>query len=563
MIQRLLSIFALLFLTQITIAQDFIFPMDLRPVYLSANFGELRPNHFHSGLDMKTEKVEGKVVRAVDTGFVSRIQITPTGYGHVLYVDHPSGYTTVYAHLKSFEPRIDSLVKAYQYEKKTNTVNINLKPDELPVSRGQQIALSGNTGSSGGPHLHFEVRKTENQHALNPMLFYNLRDNVAPKILRFGVYPMDSNSFVNHKQKKQLFETISKGNGVYVLKEPITVWGNIGFSVQGYDYMPEMSNVYGFYTTTLTCNGQTIYSRKIDEIDFGTTADINSLIDYEERLASKRNYERMFKEQNNELEIYTKLENQGIYKTTDDELAQCEVRVTDFVGNTASLTVYLKQNHNDTLDVKTWNECKKYSCADTFAFTYQKFQFIAKPKTFFSDFSMEVKVDSSAKKRYYSHTYRIKTDQIIFKKAAEIIIPYSLPDSLKGKGIIENCGRKTPIMTKFDENGCAHASIKTGGTFAVVVDTVAPTIKMTMEDGADMSEKPYILFKMADNYSGVAKYNAYIDGEWQILDYDAKSGAVFLWFDEKHMEMGKNHVVKIVLEDLCHNVLEKEYNFYR
>ena len=158
-------IFGLLFLTQISVAQDFIYPMDLRPVYLSANFGELRPNHFHSGLDMKTEKVEGKVVRAVDTGFVSRIQITPTGYGHVLYVDHPSGYTTVYAHLKSFEPRIDSVVKAYQYEKKTNTVNINLKPEDLPVSRGQQIALSGNTGSSGGPHLHFEVRKTENQHA--------------------------------------------------------------------------------------------------------------------------------------------------------------------------------------------------------------------------------------------------------------------------------------------------------------------------------------------------------------------------------------------------------------
>ena len=127
---------------------------------------------------------------------------------------------------------------------------------------------------------------------------------------------------VNHKQKKQLFETVSKGNGVYVLKEPVTVWGNIGFSVQGFDYMPEMSNVYGFYTTTLTCNGKTIYSRKIDEIDFGTTADINSLIDYEERLASKRNYERMFKAPNNELEIYTKLDNQGIYKTDGNELAQ-------------------------------------------------------------------------------------------------------------------------------------------------------------------------------------------------------------------------------------------------
>lgn len=552
------------FLVQYAVAQTFIYPMDLRPVYLSANFGELRPNHFHSGLDMKTDKVEGKVVRAVDTGFVSRVQVTPTGYGHVLYVDHPNGYTTVYAHLKAFDPRVDSIVKAYQYEHKVQTVNINLTPDQVPVARGQQIALSGNTGSSGGPHLHFEIRKTENQHALNPMLFYDLKDNVPPKIYRVGVYPMDTNSFVNHKQQKQLFEVISKGNGVYVLKDPVTVWGNIGFSVQGFDYMPEMTNVYGFYTTTLTCNGQTLYSRKIDEIDFGTTSDINSLIDYEERWVSKRNYERMFKEENNELEIYTKLENKGVYKTTANDLAQCEIRATDFAGNAASVTIDLSQVFNDSLDVKTCKTVKKRSCAEPFTYTKQNFQFIAKEKTFFTDYTFSVKIQTTnPKNRYYSSVYQVITDQSIFKKSAEIIIPYSLPDSLQGKGIIENCGRKAPIMTKFDDNGCAHAFIKSGGKFAVVVDTVAPTIKMTMEDGADMSGKPYILFKMSDNYSGVGKYNAYIDGEWQILDYDAKSGAVFLWFDDKRLQLGKNHVVKIVLEDLCHNVLEEEYNFYR
>ena len=562
--RRLILFIAYYVIVQTIAAQDFIFPMDLRPVYLSANFGELRPNHFHSGLDMKTDKVEGKVVRAVDSGFVSRIQVTPTGYGHVLYVDHPCGYTTVYAHLKAFDPRIDSIVKAYQYEKKVHTVNITLTPDQVPVAKGQQIALSGNTGSSGGPHLHFEIRKTENQHALNPMLFYDLKDNVPPKIFRVGVYPMDSNSFVNHKQKKQLFETVSKGNGVYVLKEPVSVWGNIGFSVQGFDYMPEMSNVYGFYTTTLTCNGKTIYSRKIDEIDFGTTADINSLIDYEERLASKRNYERMFKTQNNELEIYTKLDNQGIYKTDGNELAQCEIRATDFVGNTAAVTIYLKQVHNDSLDVKACKSVEKKSCMDSLVYTDGKFQFKAKEKTFFTDFTFDVKIDeTNPKKRYYSKQYQIVTDQVIFKKSAEIIIPYSLPDSLQGKGIIENCSRKTPIMTKFDDNGCAHAFIKSGGKFAVVVDTVAPTIKMTMADSADMSAKPYILFKMSDNYSGVGKYNAYIDGQWQILDYDAKSGAVFLWFDDARLELGKKHSLKIVLEDLCHNVFENEYTFFR
>lgn len=564
MLRKTIYLLSFLTISFVSFSQNFIFPLDLRPTYLAANFGELRPNHFHSGLDMKTDRVEGKIVRAVDTGYISRVQVSPTGYGHVLYVNHPSGYTTVYAHLKSFEPRVDSLVRAYQYEKKTHTVDISFTPDKLPVSRGQQIALSGNTGSSGGPHLHFEVRKTENQHALNPMLFYDLKDNVAPKIFRVGVYPMDTNSFVNHKTEKQLFEVVAKGNGVYELNAPVTVWGNIGFSVQGFDYMPEMSNVYGYYTTTLTCDNKTLYSRKIDEIDFSTTADINSLIDYEERLKSKRNYERMFVKPNNELQIYTKLENQGVYQTTDADSAQCEIRVTDFVGNAASLKLLLLQNHNDSLDKPVIKNEKLYSCADTFAYKNGKFQFRAKEKTFFEDFTCNITVsNANAKKRYYSSIYKISTNQVMFKKAAEIVIPYSIPDSLKGKAIIENCGRKTPVYTKFDENGCAHAFIKSPGSYAVVVDTVAPTIKISLEKLADMTTQQYVLFKMSDNYSGVAKYNAYIDGKWQILDYDAKSGAVFLWFDKDQMEFGTKHSLRIVLEDLCHNVFDKTYEFYK
>lgn len=550
------------------IGQNFIFPMDLRPVYLSANFGELRPNHFHSGLDMKTEKVEGKVVRAIDTGFVSRIQISPYGYGHVLYIDHPSGYTSVYAHLKSFNAQIDSLVKAYQYEKKVNQFDISIESDKLPVSQGQQIALSGNTGSSGGPHLHFEIRKTENQHALNPMIFYDLRDNVRPKIMRIGVYPMDSLSFVNHKQTKQFFEVVSKGNGVYVLKEPVTVWGTVGFSVQGYDYMPEMTNIYGFYTTTLTCNGNTLYSRRLDEVDFATTKDINSLIDYEERLTSKRYFERMFVDKNNDLKIYTKLTENGLYKTTNDTVGQCKVRVTDFKGNAAEVTIQLTQQFIDSLDVVVPNPKKQntrvFNSSDTFAYTYEDFSFRAKERSFFTDFTMDVTVDkSNPKNRYYSNQYKIETDQVIFRKSAEIAIPFSVPEELKGKAIIENCRKKTPIMTRFPDDGRAHAYIKTGGTFAVVVDTIPPKITLKMEDGADMSKAQYILFKMSDNYSGVAKYNAYIDGEWSILDFDGKSGAVFLWFDENKMEFNRQHTLKIVLEDLCHNVFIKEVSFFK
>lgn len=547
--------------TNILFAQKFIYPLDLRPPYLSANFGELRPNHFHSGVDFKTERVEGKVVRAIDSGYIARVQILPSGYGRVLYLNHSNGYTSVYAHLQKIDSRVDSAVIAYQYEKKVQTVDISFMPDQFPVAKGQQIAVSGNSGSSGGPHLHFEIRKTDNQHTLNPMLFYEFQDNVAPKILGVGVYPMDSNSFVAHKQTKKLF--YSKEGLSAVLPE-ISVYGNIGFSVFGYDYMPGQSNIYGFYKTELECNGEILYSRIIDEIDFATSSDINSLIDYEERLVSKRNYERMWVEQNNDLKIYTNLRNQGIYQTTDSENAQCVIKVADFHGNKSTVCLNLKQGLVDSLDTKTMKTEEMHSCADTFSFAQDGFEFRAKPKTFFSDFSFSLNIDTAnTKGRYHSSQYQIKTNQIMFKNAAEIVIPYSLPDSLAGKGIIENCGKKTPILTKFDENGFAHANIKSPGKYAVVVDTVAPKIKISQEKLNDMTNHQYILFKMSDNYSGVAKYNAYIDGQWQILYYDAKTGAVFLHFDRAQMEFGKKHTLRIVLEDLCHNVLDNEYVFYK
>lgn len=542
-------------------SQNFIYPLDVRPPYLSANFGELRPNHFHSGIDFKTERVEGKIVRAIDTGYVSRVGISPSGYGRVLYVTHPNGYTSVYAHLKELDHRIDSAIIAYQYEKKVQTVDISFMPNQFPVSKGQQIALSGNSGSSGGPHLHFEIRKTENQHTLNSFAFYDFQDNVAPKILGIGVYPMDSNSFVNHKQTK-FFQY--KKEGLSSIVPTITVYGNIGFSVCGYDYMPGQSNIYGFYATELICNGEVLYSRKIDEIDFSTSSDINSLIDYEERLVTKRNYERMWVEPNNELQIYSELKNQGIYRTTESETAQCVIKVSDYHGNKASVILNLKQEYVDSLDKKTIKQEVLHSSLDTFLFVQNGFEFRAKPKTFFNDFSFNLTVDTiDTKARFYSKQYQITTNQVIFKKSAEIVIPYSLPDSLKGKAIIENCKKRTPIMTKFDDNGCAHAFVKTGGKFAVVVDTVAPTIKISQEKLNNMATYQYILFKMSDNYSGVAKYNAYIDGKWQILYYDAKSGAVFLYFDRAQMEFGQKHTLRIVLEDLCHNVLDKEYEFYK
>jgi hypothetical protein len=568
LIASILLLYSIIAYSQST-QQSFVLPVDI-PVSLSANFGELRPNHFHGGLDFKTLSVVGKNMISIDTGYVSRIQVRPSGYGLALYITHPNGYTSVYGHLLSFNAKIDAYVKQYQIANQKNIVDIQLQPHELPVARGEVIAFSGNSGSSQGPHLHFEIRDSKTQNTLNPFLFYpQIIDKSRPKITAIGVYAMDSMSFIENSRDKKFYTVQSTPtSSMHNIANPIQVWGNIGFSVQGNDFMQNSGHVYGYYSVKLLCNDTLLYARQIDEISFETTADINSFIDYTEYNKSKRYFEKAFVETNNSLQIYTHLKNKGIYTAKTIDTVTCEFIVGDFHSNVAAVSFQLIQKPiADSILQKMKPYPKKYPCNQDFFLSLPGFTFSADNRTFYTDFTFFTSIDTvNPKKRYLSKRYTIKSDQLIFKKSATISIHTSVPKELQSKALIEHsnsAGAKSPIFVKFDEQGVATGSTKRPGTFGVVLDTVAPFIKPNFANNANLQSNSFISFKMSDNFSGIKDYNAFIDNNWVILDYDAKSATVYLRFGDASIETGKKHTLRIEVSDMMNNNIIKEYSFFK
>lgn len=575
-----LCLFPLALTAQTPASYNVLLPVDI-PVALSGNFGELRPNHFHSGIDFKTQQVVGKNIRSIEDGYIARAAIRPSGYGTCLYVIHPNGLTSVYAHLLSFSPRIDSVVRAKQRELQSNNFDYaDFDSLDLPVSRGEIIALSGNSGSSGGPHLHFEIRDSKTENALDPIQFYpQITDKARPRINAIGVYAMDTNSFVEQKRGKQFYAAIAKGStGEYVVEKPIEVWGNIGFSIRGNDLMTGQGNIYGFYRVKLSCNNQILYERVIDEVSFATTSDLNSLIDYEERLKSKRYFEKAFVDKNNDLTIYTKLHNSGIYSALQIDTAQCEFVVSDYHNNAAAVqfTLLQKPLEDSVLQklpsikiISELHDCKKdfsYSHSDYTFDSENDFTFIADSTTFFTDFTFAVKEQTAPSKRtYYSKRYTIETNQAIYKKAAKIQVQTTLPDSLKRQALFEQMigNSRAAVYTKIDEKGVATASIKRNGTYAIVIDSIPPKVTLKLAAGANLQQTKSISFKISDDFSGIGSYNAYIDNKWAILDYDAKTATVRLYFKYADFAPNKMHDLRIEVCDVSGNKTTKQVKFYK
>ncbi|MCC8147214.1 MAG: M23 family metallopeptidase, partial [Bacteroidales bacterium] len=270
-------LFSICFFISATHAQDLVPPLDI-PLYLSGNFGELRANHFHSGIDFKTQGVTGLPVKSVKEGYISRISVSPYGYGNALYIDHPDGTTSVYAHLDRFTPDIESVVRDSQYVKETFAVNLFFSPDQLSIAKGEKIAYSGNTGSSGGPHVHFEIRETQTEMPLDPLPFYKdkIKDTRPPEIRGLMIFPQFNKGVVNGNTNNQEVELIKNSSGQMIVKDKITAWGEIGVGIKAYDRMNETSNIYGVNEIILKVDGEEVYHSIMDKFSFDKTRYLNT-----------------------------------------------------------------------------------------------------------------------------------------------------------------------------------------------------------------------------------------------------------------------------------------------
>ena len=548
---------------------EFLPPLDI-PLVLSGNFGELRSNHFHSGLDFKTQGVTGHVVRAIDSGYVSRINIQPGGYGKAVYLAHPNGYTSVYGHLSSFSNKIDDYIRKEQYRRKTHAINIYPEPELIRVSRGEIIALSGNSGSSTGPHLHFEIRRTADQHPVNGLFFgFPVEDTIPPDITRLAIYPADHDSRVQHTYTPLITETVHK-EGRYKPRKgnPYMVSGPVGIGVEVFDYLNGAPNRCGIYSLELFLDGNRIYYSEMNAFSFNESRFINAHIDYREKYENGRAIQQLFRKDYNPLSIYKQMKNDGIINLTDTLVHDLLVRATDSHGNVSKIGFQIrnsKPSHILKEKQKVAGRVLPFNAASNFTDRNIRLSFPA--YCFYEDVPFRF-ARTGGKDGLLSDIFHIHDPSIpVHSKFKIAITPDEpIPASLQDKVCLAVLGKQDEVIYAGGEyvEGAVIAEVRSFGNYAVALDTVSPEITpLNMHPGKDMTGLPAIRFQVEDDFSGIAVYEGTIDGQWVLFEYDPKNDLVYYEFDNMISFSKKNHDLELRLEDAKGNMSNFRTTFFR
>lgn len=535
-------------------------PLDV-PLVLAGSFGELRGNHFHSGIDIKTQGTVGKNVFAVADGYVSRINVSPWGYGNALYITHPNGYTSVYGHLLHYNKQIDSLVKATQYRKKSFAIEIFPESNAIKVTKGQIVAQSGNSGGSGGPHLHFEIRRTSTSEPINPLFFgYKIADHQYPTITKLRIYSINNN--MENSTEYSLKQ--SGGNVSLTIPQTILISDSSFYpAVEAIDKWDAAVNKNGIYKLTYYFDGKIFFEFVADKINFSEKRYINSYLDYAEIKTSKKKFQRTKLEPNNRLGNIHNVVNNGIITLKDDSVHQLKIEAEDFEGQISQLVVDVKASLKNRSTQKArggipflWNQKNTYT-ADGMSFTIPA-------KSLYSNQLFWVE---TLKNPYnnYSKIYEIYDIKVPLHSYCNLKIKAdSLSTKLRNKACIVSLDMDDRIVYEGGKMEGDYVVTKTRsfGKYFISVDTISPSIRPTnIYNNKNITNQSEIGFKVSDNLSGIDKFQASIDGEWVLLQYDAKSDYLYYHIDSE-FEKGK-HIFKITVSDDKGNKSTETYSLIR
>ncbi|RYD79777.1 MAG: M23 family metallopeptidase [Sphingobacteriales bacterium] len=546
-------------------------------IELAGNFGELRPNHFHTGIDIKICGVEGLPIYAVADGYISRMAVSPVGYGNALYINHPNGYTTVYGHLYKFGNEYAKYMRQMQYQTQNFEQDIFPGAERFPVKKGDLIGFGGNSGGSAGAHLHFEVRETKSEKPVNPLHFgFDLLDTVSPVIRSIKIYPLEKNSFiqVNFTTKKIIKgyegQTIKldafKYKGNYYLKSvaSIQAHGPIGFAVEADDYIQGVSNKLGIFSVELCINSQRQYYHQMQKLDFSKKRYINAHTDFTEKMQSGRWYQKSFIGENNQLPIYNGLQNNGVINYSTGNNYNMAYYLTDASGNLSALTFkvtpvdeQVNPKNTDSLQ----NSLTRIPFNEPYSFANENFSVKIPQNTFYEDVFYTYKT-SPKKPRVFSEIYEIGSPKIPVHDFFEIAIKADdLPARLAEKACI--LSMSTGYLGGNLQNGWLQAKSRTLGKFYISADTVSPVIVPIniKAAGSNLWASSGIRFKISDNMSGIKSYRGKIDGNWVLFQYDAKSALIYYLFDE-NCPPG-NHSLEMEITDQKNNVRRWSATFFR
>lgn len=528
----------------------FIPPFDF-PLTLSGNFGELRSNHFHGGLDFKTQGVVGKPVRNIADGYVSRVTVTPGGYGQAVYMVHDNGYTSVHGHLLRFDPAIARVVEDYQYENETFEVDLTFEPDRFRFAQGEVFAWSGNEGYSFGPHLHMEIRKTDTGEYIDPLQFYldKIKDTTPPRATHIMLYPQRGKGVLNGSQEKQSFSLAA-------MNKPLEAWGAIAAGIKAYDYMDGTHNNYGVRSVVLYVDSTEVFRSTVDGFLPDENRAINAWIDYEEYVTRTSWFMRSQVLPGNPWRMLEANEDGGVVTIDEERDYHFRYVLTDLYGNSKDYSFVVRGKQQPIAPWKPegknllrWNE-------DNMVWDLGLELTIPQGRLYDDvELNYRLLVDSTA----VSYQYQLHDRPVPLHEPCPLKIgvhKFPVTDMSKYYVVQLKNGKKASRGGRF-ENGYMHATVSELGTFAVAIDTIAPRV---VPLNRNAWKNGNIQFKITDAETGIKSYKVYIDGVFALFTFSSKNARLKLKHPNR-LKKGIPHELTVEVTDYCGNQARESYTF--